>query len=136
MQNLYLVKEVLNYGGFFGGDTVAFIATRVGDTDGQEYDFTVDEVVFTNITDRHKVVEGMVLALDVADSGRVESAEVVAARSREALREAIRDDAHEEKPYRVFAYKCPACGLWVHGEPDHLGGNEYRCRVCGATFTA
>ncbi|GAP64568.1 hypothetical protein ARMA_2991 [Ardenticatena maritima] len=136
MQNLYTVKEVLNYGGFFGGDTVSFIATRFDDPEGREYDFTVDEGVFTNITERHKVVEGMVLALDVAESGRVEAAEVVAAQSREALRAAIRDDAHEEKPYRVFAYKCPACGLWVHGEPDHLGGNEYRCRVCQATFTA
>nr|WP_290666441.1 hypothetical protein [Ardenticatena sp.] len=136
MQTLYIVKEVLNYGGFFGGDTVSFIATRFGDPEEREYDFTVDEVVFTNITERHKVVEGMVLALDVAESGRVESAEVVAARSREALRAAIRDDAREEKPYRVFAYKCPVCELWVHGEPDHVGDTTYRCHVCGETFNA
>src|SRR5437773_12578042 len=58
----YLVQEVHNFGGFFGGDTVTLTATQQGTPD-DERTLTIDERAFTNVRDRHTIAAGMLLAL-------------------------------------------------------------------------
>lgn len=135
MTQRYLVKEVINYGGFFAGDTVSLVAVPYGES-GPTYDFTIDEGVFENLADRHKVVAGMVLGLTVEDDDKVTGAHILAAESRDALRAAVDEDTPAEKAYRVFAYRCPRCDFWVRGEPEEVGDGVYECRVCEETFEA
>ncbi|MCZ7573416.1 MAG: hypothetical protein M5U01_33110 [Ardenticatenaceae bacterium] len=132
MADLYRIGEVLNYGGFFAGDTVTLLATPLAG--GEEHDFTIDENAFTNVIDRHKIIAGMILALEIQDD-KVATASLVGAASREALRAAI-DTTREPPPpaesaVRVFAYRCPDCHAWIRGEPQTAGGGDYRCLVCG-----
>lgn len=135
MPQLYYVDEVINYGGFFAGETVSLVAVPYGESE-PAYDFTIDEGVFENLKDRHKIKAGMVLALTVEEESKITTARIMATEDREALREAVDEDAPVEKEYRVFAYRCPRCDLWVRGEPDEVEEGTYRCRVCGETFTA
>lgn len=132
---LYRIKEIINYGGFFAGETVSIVAVPYGQAT-PELDFTIDEGVFHNLTDRHKIVAGMVLALSVKDDNKVTEAYILAAESRTALREAVDTSTPAEKAYRVFAFKCPVCELWVRGEPEKVTADRYTCRVCGETFEA
>jgi hypothetical protein len=129
----YRVVEVLNYGGFFAGDTVSLIARPLGG--GDEQDFTIDEHVFQNIKDRYKIVAEMVLSLDT-EGDKVTRASLVGGPSRDVLRDAI-DPAREQadpahKPYRVFAYRCPTCNTWVRGEPNEPTPGSYQCRLCAS----
>lgn len=135
MSQLYYVDEIINYGGFFAGETVSLVAVPYGDT-GPKYDFTIDEGVFANLSDRHAVKAGMVLVLNVEDESKVTGAQILAAKDRQTLRDAVDEDAPAEKEYRIFAYKCPQCDLWVRGEPDQVEEGTYRCRVCDETFNA
>lgn len=132
---LYYVEDVLNYGGFFAGDTVTLIAVPFGETE-PKLDLVIDEYVFDNLKDRHKIVPGMVLDLTIENGQKVTAARIVAAQTREALREAVETSAPADRAYRIFAYRCPACNFWVRGEPDQVSPDTYRCRVCGATFQA
>lgn len=131
MADLYRVKEVLNYGGFFAGDTVTLIAQPLGG--GDERDFTIDDHAFRNVTDRYKIAAGMLLALET-EGEKVLAATLVGAATREALRDAIDSEREKSdvshKPYRVFAYRCPACAAWVRGEPDEPSTGHYQCRLC------
>lgn len=131
MADLYRVKEVFNYGGFFAGDTVTLAAIPLAG--GEERDFTIDEHVLTNVSDRHKIVAGLILALDTSGD-KVERATVVGAATRESLRATIDSNREREDPaqaaYRVFAYKCPTCDAWVRGEPIAQAEGGYRCRLC------
>lgn len=135
MSQLYYVDEIINYGGFFAGETVSLVVVPYGDTE-PKYDFTIDEGVFDNLSDRHAVKAGMVLSLKLEDESKVTEARIMAAEDRTVLREAVNEDAPAEKEYRVFAYKCPECELWVRGEPDEVDEGTYRCRVCNETFNA
>ena len=129
----YRIREVLNYGGFFGGDTVSAICEPY--EGGEELDVTIDEHAFDNLKDRYKVQEGFVLEL-AWEGERVAKARILAAPERSQLKEAIDPDSPSEQArrYRVFAYRCSAEGLWVRGEPEELGEGKYRCVLCGEEF--
>jgi hypothetical protein len=132
---LYRVKEVLNYGGFFGGDTIsAIIVPYEG---GEEQDVTLDEHLFDNLKDRYKVLDGFILEIEQEGSKPV-AASVVAAPELEQLRAAVDPDAPGEaaSPYRVFAYRCTAEELWVRGEPTELAEGLYCCVLCGEEFSS
>lgn len=135
MGNYFRVVEVLNYGGFFAGDTVTLIAAPL--QGGAERDFTIDEHVFQNVADRYKISAKMLLALDT-DGEKVSSATLIGAPTREELRAAI-DPAREQQNltsnmYRVFAYRCPTCEVWVRGGPDEPAPGIYRCRLCATSL--
>lgn len=130
MADLYRIREVLNYGGFFAGDTVTLVAEPLNG--GDERDFTIDEQALTNVIDRYKIAAGMILAVET-EGDKVTEATVVGAATRETLRAAI-DTTREpaapaEAELRVFAYRCPHCQAWIRGEPKTAGG-VYTCRVC------
>ncbi|MGH2544075.1 MAG: hypothetical protein ACRDIB_14845 [Ardenticatenaceae bacterium] len=129
----YRIREVLNYGGFFGGDTVSAIVVPYAG--GEERDVTIDAHAFDNLKDRYKVMDGFILDLEV-DEGKVTHARILAAAQRDQLKEAIDPDtlSERERRYRVFAYKCSAEDLWVRGEPEELGSGRYRCVLCGQEF--
>ena len=125
--NYYQVQEIHNFGGFFGGDTVTFTATRRGAPDAEET-LMIDERAFTNVRDRHTLVPGMLLALRLAGE-RVDQAELVGAATHAELRAALKPlapDGPLEGP-QVLSYRCDTCGLWVVGPPQ-----DNRCRLCGA----
>ncbi len=133
---LYRINQVLNYGGFFGGDTVSAIFEPFGG--GEEVDFTIDQHAFDNLKDRYKILDHFVLDLDT-DEDTVRRARVVAAPTRDQLKEAIDLDTPAERAqkFRVFAYKCTKCPygeMWVRGEPEELGEGRYRCVLCQQEF--
>ncbi len=124
---IFRVHDVLNYGGFFAGDTVTLTAHAV-DNPSEERTLTIDQGALTNVGgDRYQVVGGM--ALDLQFEGeRVASATVVAAQERETLRRSVSapvPTAPLEGP-RLFSYFCPRCGLWILGEPK-----DGKCAVEG-----
>lgn len=131
----YRVKQILNYGGFFGGDTVSAIFEPY--EGGAECDFTIDEHAFDNLKDRYKVLDGFVLEIE-QDGGNVQLARILAAPTRQQLKEAIDPDTPSEQAhrYRVFAYKCSAEDIWVRGEPEQLSDSRYRCVLCGEEFSS
>lgn len=130
---LVRLKEVLNYGGFFGGDTISAIAEPY--EGGEEFDITIDEHVFVNLTDRYKIFDGFILDVE-RDGERITSARVVAAPERKQLKEAVDATTASEREwaYRVFAYRCSEEDLWVRGEPVIVGDDRYRCQLCGHQF--
>lgn len=120
----YLVQEVHNFGGFFGGDTVMLTATR-GDTH-EEQSLTIDERAFTNVRDRYTIAAGMLLMLTLSGE-RVDRAELLGAASQAELRAAL-GPAQVAGPLagpQILSYRCDGCGLWVAGAPD-----AGRCRIC------
>jgi hypothetical protein len=123
---LYLVREVHNFGGFFGGDTVTLTATVQGGPD-EERTLTIDERALANVRDRHTIAAGMLLAVKLTGE-RVDRAELLGAATRAELRAALgaaQVDGPLEGP-RILSYRCAACGLWVAGAPE-----DGRCRLCG-----
>ena len=126
---VYLVREVHNYGGFFGGDTVSLTASPLAHPTTL-LDLTIADNVFDNLTDRHAVVAGLALGLDL-DGAEVRRAIIVGARDRAILRAALRRPAPEptQQPMRALAYHCPSCDLWIAGAP--AGDGPYTCWVCG-----
>jgi hypothetical protein len=122
---LHLVREVHNFGGFFGGDTVTLTAVAYGGSD-EEHTLTIDERALANVRDRHTIAAGMLLALKLTGE-RVDRAELLAAATYAELRAALglpQIDGPLEGP-QILSYRCAACGLWVAGAPE-----EGRCRVC------
>lgn len=113
---IYRVQDVLNYGGFFAGDTVTLTAHAVNQP-ATEQTMTIDQGALTNVGgDRYKIVGGM--ALDLRFEGeRVASATVVGAKERETLRKAIPPSTDPLDAPRMFAYRCAQCDLWILGEP-------------------
>lgn len=128
---VYLVREVHNYGGFFGGDTVSLTASLLN-APGEAVELTIADNVWANLTDRYKVVEGLALRLDL-DGGEVRRAEVVGGRERAALRAAAQaTHTPADQPIRPLTYHCRTCNLWLAGAPG--GSGPYTCRVCGSTL--
>ena len=113
---IFRVTEVLNYGGFFAGDTITLTAKEVGKPD-EERTFTIDQGVLTNVGgDRYKVLAG--LALDLQTEGEhVGSATVVAAKDRKLLRDAVVLPPQPLNGPHIFSYYCKQCDLWILGEP-------------------
>ena len=131
---IYRIREVLNYGGFFAGDTVTVTAHTVAQPD-DELTLTIDQGALTNLDDRFLIVAGM--ALDVQlEGGHVVSAALVAAPERAVLRTALKSAgakapalaAHSVSPGagtaptpadgpRIFSHFCAKCNLWILGAP-------------------
>ncbi|MBS1966482.1 MAG: hypothetical protein JST60_11825 [Chloroflexi bacterium SZAS-1] len=122
----YLVQEVHNFGGFFGGDTVTLTAARPQAPE-QEETLTIDQGALVNVRDRHTICAGMLLALTLAGD-RIDRAELLGAASHAELRAALgpaQPQEHLDSP-QILSYQCPSCGLWVAGAP-----NTMHCRICG-----
>jgi hypothetical protein len=129
----FLVQEVHNFGGFFGGDTVTLTATPFGGAAvpaGEEQTITIDQQALANVSDRHSISPGMLLDLQ-RTGDRVDRAELLAATTHAQLRAALGAPAAigPLAAPLVLSYSCPACNLWVAGAPE--GG---RCRVCGSVL--
>jgi rubrerythrin len=122
----YLVQEVHNFGGFFGGDTVTLTATR-HDTQAEQT-LTIDDRALANVRDRHTIAAGMLLALTLSGE-RVDRAELLGAASQAELRAALGAPqmAGPLAEPQILSYRCDECGLWVAGAPE-----AGRCRICGA----
>src|SRR6266480_5137176 len=90
----YIVKDVLNFGGFFGGETVTLDAAPMSAPD-KITGFIIPEHVFDNLTVRHLIAAGMALGL-VVDNGEVRAARVLGAPTREQLKEIVKPPAPTE----------------------------------------
>lgn len=126
LETLYLVREVHNFGGFFGGDTVTLTATPRAEPE-DEQTLTIDEKAFTNVADRYTIAAGMLLALSFAGD-RIERARLLGAQTHAELRAAL-GPATPQGPLDgplLLSYRCATCQLWVDGSPE-----EGRCRICG-----
>jgi hypothetical protein len=124
---LYLVREVHNFGGFFGGDTVTLSAVAYGGDSDEEHTLTIDERALANVRDRHTITAGMLLAVQLAGE-RIDRAELLGAATHAELRAALgapRIDGPLDVA-QILSYRCAACGLWVAGAPE-----DGRCRLCG-----
>ena len=87
----FLVQEVHNFGGFFGGDTVTLTATPFGGAGvpgGEEQTITIDQQALTNVRDRHSISAGMLLELS-RTGDRVDRAELLGAATHAQLRAAL-----------------------------------------------
>jgi hypothetical protein len=122
----YLVQEVHNFGGFFGGDTVTLSAIRFEQPD-DEATITIDQQALTNVPDRHTIAAGMLLELDLTGD-RVDRAELLGAATQAELRAALGPATLPEQLDQplVLSYRCDSCNLWIAGAP--LAG---ACRLCG-----
>jgi hypothetical protein len=127
----YIVADVLNFGGFFGGETVTLDASPRSDLN-KLVSFIIPEHVFDNLTVRHLISSGMALGL-VVDNGEVRAARILGAPTREQLKEIVKPPAHTEEggpAPRALSYKCKECNLWISGTPNLRDGSYY-CTICG-----
>ncbi|PDW00216.1 hypothetical protein [Candidatus Chloroploca asiatica] len=125
----FLVTEVHNFGGFFGGDTVSLSGKAWRDPEAAEQTLTIDEAALVNLTDRHLVAAGMLLELTFAGA-RVEAAVVRGASEHATLRRAL---GEPELPPTLselvlLSCRCAACKLWV--TPVRRDDTEL-CALCG-----
>jgi hypothetical protein len=127
----YVVADVLNFGGFFGGETVTLDAAPMSTPD-KITGFIIPEHVFDNLTQRHLIAAGMALGL-VVDNGEVRAARVLGAPTREQLKEIVKPPTQtgEGPGPRALSYKCAHDNLWITGTPD-LRDGVYYCRLCGS----
>jgi hypothetical protein len=129
----FLVQEVHNFGGFFGGDTVTLTAIPVGHTTvpaGEEQTITIDQQALANVRDRHTISPGMLLELERTGE-RVDRAVLLGAATYAQLRAALGVPGATgplAEPL-ILSYACPTCQLWVAGAPE-----QGHCRVCGAVL--
>src|SRR5204863_7672606 len=79
----YLVTDVLNFGGFFGGETVTLDAAPMSAPE-KNTGFIIPEHVFDNLTSRHLITAGISLRL-VVENGEVRAGRERGARTRERL---------------------------------------------------
>jgi hypothetical protein len=126
---LLRIHEVQNYGGFFGGDTLTLVGAPPHAPE-EEQTLTIDQDALSNVGERHHIVEGMLLALTLAGE-RVERAELLGARTHAELRQALGppEVAGAIGAARVLSYRCPACELWLVGQPD-----DGKCAICGTAL--
>ncbi|MBP1467865.1 hypothetical protein EYB53_019270 [Candidatus Chloroploca sp. M-50] len=125
----FLVTEVHNFGGFFGGDTVSLSGKAWRDPEAAEQTLTIDEAALVNLMDRHLVAAGMLLELTFAGA-RVEAAVVRGASEHATLRRAL---GEPELPasfsgLTLLSCRCAACKLWV--TPVRRAETEV-CPLCG-----
>jgi DNA-directed RNA polymerase subunit RPC12/RpoP len=126
----YRVIDVLNYGGFFGGETVTLDARPLANPD-RIFSYIIPEHLFDNLTQRHLIQPGIALGL-VVDGGEVRAARVLGAPTREQLKELVKPPTPEgDGPGpRALSYRCASCDLWIGGTPDRQEDGYY-CRLCG-----
>lgn len=125
----YRVIDVLNYGGFFGGETVTLDARPFANPD-RVFSYIIPEHLFDNLTQRHLIHPGIALGL-VIDGGEVRAARVLGAPTREQLKELVKPPAPEAGTAapRALSYRCASCDLWISGMPELRDGSYY-CRLC------
>jgi hypothetical protein len=124
----FLIAEVHNYGGFFGGNTVTFDAAPLATPDDLRT-LVIDAPALDNVPDRHMLLANMVVALQM-DGERVDHARLLAAPTHSELRDAL-GPAQVAGPLdgpAVLSGRCPACERWVLGELLQPGG----CALCAA----
>jgi hypothetical protein len=126
----FLVQEVHNFGGFFGGDTVTLTAAPFGNaamSTEDEQMITIDQQALANVRDRHNIGAGMLLEL-WRTGERVDRAELLGAATHAQLRAALGSPAATGRLTEplILSYACHRCNLWVAGAPE-----QGRCRVCG-----
>jgi rubrerythrin len=126
----FLVSEVHNFGGFFGGDTVTLSGAEWRRPGAAEQTLMIDESALANLTSRHQVAAGMLLELTMAGE-RVDRAALLGAAGPEALRLALGDPplAASLPGPLVLSHHCAGCDLWVPTLPD-----PERCPICGAAL--
>ena len=126
----YVVLDVLNFGGFFGGETVTLDASPMAQRDKVQ-SFIIPEHLFDNLTQRHLIAPGMALGL-VVEGGEVRAARVLGAPDREQLKQIVKQPAAGESGPgpRALMYRCSNCGLWITGMPTHKEDGSYYCRLC------
>jgi len=126
----YLVREVHNFGGFFGGDTVTLSTTR-SDRPDEEATITIDQQALANVRDRHTIAAGMLLELELTGD-RVDRAELLGAATQAELRAALGPTALPEQLDQplVLSYRCDSCNLWIAGTPQ-----AGACRLCGTPLS-
>jgi hypothetical protein len=134
--NLFLVREIHNFGGFFGGEIVTLTALRRpsphtgAGAPGEEHTLTIDQRAFTNVRDRHTITAGMLLELALSGE-RVDRATLLGAPSLAGLRAAL-GPPHPAAPLDgplILSYLCDSCDLWLAGAPE-----DGRCGLCGQTL--
>lgn len=129
----FLVQEVHNFGGFFGGDTVTLTATPFNGAAvpaGEEQTITIDQQALANVRDRHTISAGMLLEL-VRTGERVDRAELLGAATHAQLRAALGPPTASgplAEPL-ILSYACHTCNLWVADAPKHQ-----MCRMCGTAL--
>lgn len=129
---LFLVSEVHNFGGFFGGDTVTLSGAPWRAAETPETTLTIDAAALVNVPDRHTIAAGMLLELELAGE-RVDRAVLRAAPDHATLRRAL-GPAAPPAPLAapaLLSYRCDQCDLWVAGPPAEEGAG-LRCGLCGA----
>ncbi|NJN17196.1 MAG: hypothetical protein HC822_13425 [Oscillochloris sp.] len=124
----FLISEVHNFGGFFGGDTVTLSGAPWRMEDAEEQTLTIDDAALLNVGERHHISAGMLLDLEFAGE-RVERAVLLGAANHAELRRALGEPelpAHIDAPL-ILARRCQSCELWVAVVA------AAPCSVCGAT---
>ena len=112
----FLIAEVHNYGGFFGGNTVTFDAAPL-DTPDDLRTLVIDAPALDNVPDRHMLLANMVVALQM-EGERVDYARLLAAPTHAELRDALGPAQLPdivEAPV-VLSGRCVGCQRWVLGE--------------------
>lgn len=134
-REVYVIDEVVHFGGFFQGETVGLKA-HPRDDDSRVNDLTIDDHAWDNLKDKHYLTPRMSLWLRFS-LGEVVEASVLGHPDREALRQAIkeriidRDQSCPKPKLRAIAYNCKACDIWVAQEPLKTE-HGYACMVCRA----
>ena len=112
----FQIAEVHNYGGFFGGDTITFDAAPLN-APNDVRTIVIDGKDLNNVPDRHQILAGMVLDLQM-NGERVDHALLMAAPSHAELRDAL-GPALVAGPLAaplVLSGRCSRCERWVLGE--------------------
>ena len=109
----YRVVDVLNYGGFFGGETVTLDAYPFSAPD-RITGFIIPEHLFDNLTQRHLIQAGWLSAWWWMAEKCVPR-RVLGAPTREQLKELVKPPSHEGSTAapRGLSYKCAHCDLWI-----------------------
>lgn len=132
---LYVIDEVVHFGGFFQGDTVGLKAHPLGADGSEPQTLTIDDHVWTNLREKHNLRQGHVLRLRLY-LGEVAEASVLGHPQRETLREAIVERNISPTPdLRAIAYSCKQCGMWIAEQPARAE-QGYACTVCGSALQA
>jgi len=120
-----VIREVLNVGGFFAGETVTLTAQPWPDG-GPEQTLTIDDAALRNVTARHLLTPGMILELHWAGE-RIDQATLLGAAQFADLQAARRlPPIPPSFSPQVLSFRCPICKMWAL-----TVGDPPRCAVCG-----